>query len=62
MRQQRRELVLEEVKTSRRGGRTTSDRAEVLMRLEKKVEMLVSEIEKDIGLGEPEMIDKSSTL
>lgn len=27
---------MEEVKTSRRGGRTTNDRAEILMRLEKK--------------------------
>ena len=53
MRQQRRELVIEEVKTSRRGDRTTNDRAEILMRLEKRVEMLVSDIEKDIGLGEP---------
>ena len=30
------ELVMEEVKTSRRGGRMTNDRAEILMRLEKK--------------------------
>ena len=44
MPQLRRELVLEEVKTSRRGGRMTNDRAEILMRLEKRVEMLVSEI------------------
>ena len=51
---------MEEVKTSRRGGRTTNDRAEILMRLEKRVEMLVSEIEKDIGLGEPEMIEREA--
>ena len=36
VRQQRRELVLEEVKTSRRGGRTTNDRNEILKGLEKK--------------------------
>ena len=51
---------MEEVKTSRRGGRMTNDRAEILMRLEKRVEVLVSEIEKDIGLGEPEMIEREA--
>ena len=28
--------------------------------LRKRVEMLVSEIEKDIGLGEPEMIEREA--
>ena len=28
--------------------------------LRKRVEMLMSEIEKDIGLGEPEMIDREA--
>ena len=51
---------MEPVKTSKRGGRRTNDRTEILMRLEKRVEMSSSEIEKDIGLGEPEMIDREA--
>ena len=42
---------MEEVKTSRRGGRTTNDRAEILMRLEKKLETFMSEIKKDNLFG-----------